>query len=219
MDDRFSAYARSCAGLIAIMALTGLIVQFGASTASLGSAEAAAWHLLQFFTILTNTGVAVTFTGVALARSAFGSPGFIGGMTLSILLVGVIYNLLLAGSVVLTGGEIYANVIMHYAVPILVPLYWLAYVPKGFLRAHDPLIWAAYPLVYLAYALIRGGISGHYPYFFLDVGKSGWATVASNATEISAGFLAGGYVIVRLDRRLAKTAPAIIPLDPAPPGA
>jgi len=133
-------------------------------------------------------------------------------------LVGAVYSLLLAGTQVLTGGDRYANVVMHYAMPVLVLLFWLACAPKGALRARDPLVWAAYPLTYLVYVLARGGIDGAYPYFFLDVGKIGLAAALTNAAAISAGFLVAGYLIVWLDRRLAKAAPAAL-LEPAPPGA
>jgi hypothetical protein len=219
MDESFPAHARAFAGLIAFVAWAGLVIQFAASTMTLGSVEAAAWHLALFFTILTNIGLAVTFTGVALGKPAFGRPPLLGGMMLSIVLVGVIYSLLLAGTQVLTGGDRYANVIMHYAMPILVTLFWLLSAPKGHLRARDPLIWAAYPLTYLAYVLVRGGSDGAYPYFFLDVGKLGWGPAMGNAAGISAGFLAAGYLIVWLDRRLAKAAPAGFSfLGAAPPG-
>jgi hypothetical protein len=217
MDERFSIAGRAFAGLIAIVAWIGLGVQFGSSTMAQGSVGAAAWHLLLFFTILTNLGLAVTFTGVALGRPSFGAPTLLGGVTLSILLVGVVYSLLLAGTAVLTGGDRFANVIMHYAMPILTPLFWLIHAPKGGLRRRDPLIWATYPLIYLAYALVRGGIEGQYPYPFLYVGKFGWAATASNAAGIAAGFLIGGYLMVWLDRRLARLA-AFSTLESAPPG-
>jgi hypothetical protein len=218
MDERFSANGRRFAGLIAIVTWTGMIVQFGTSTANMGSLAAATWHLLLFFTITTNLGVAATFTGVALGKRGFGSPSLLGGVTLSIVLVGVIYSLLLAGTVVLTGGDKVANVIMHYAVPILTPLFWLTHAPKGGLATRDPLIWAVYPLTYLAYALVRGGVEGKYPYGFLDVGKIGWMATASNATAIAAGFLIAGYLIVWLDRRLARQA-VFSTLEAAPPSA
>ena len=218
MDERFSANGRRFAGLMAIVTWIGLIVQFGTSTATMGSFPAATWHLLLFFTITTNLGVAVTFTGVALGKPGFGSPLLLGGATLSIVLVGVIYSLLLAGTIVLTGGDKIANVFMHYAVPILTPIFWLIYAPKGGLQAQSPLIWSVYPLAYLAYALVRGGLEGQYPYGFLDVGKIGWAATASNAAAIAAGFLLAGYLMLWLDRRLARPAIAAT-LELAPPSA
>jgi hypothetical protein len=218
MNERFSANGRRSAGLIAVVAWLGMIVQFGTSTANMGSFPAATWHLLLFFTIITNLGLAGTFTGLALGRPGFGNPSLLGGVTLSILLVGVVYSLLLAGTAVLTGGDKYANVIMHYAVPILTPLFWLAYVPKGGLRARSPLIWSVYPLTYLAYALTRGGIEGLYPYGFLDVSAIGWAGVLGNAAGIAAGFLIFGYLMLWLDRRLARPALGGA-LEAAPPGA
>jgi hypothetical protein len=217
MDEPFSVNGRGPAGLIAVVAWVGLGVQFGSSTMAQGSVGAAAWHLLLFFTILTNLGVAATFSGVALGKPSFGGPALLGGVTLSIVLVGVVYSLLLAGTTVLTGGDRFANVIMHYAMPIMTPLFWLIYVPRGGLRARDPLIWAAYPLTYLAYALFRGRIEGQYPYPFLDVGKFGWAATASNAAGIAAGFLIAGYLMVGLDRWLARRA-AFSTLEAAPPG-
>lgn len=219
MDGRFSTAARSFAGLIAIVAWAGLAIQLDASTAAYGSVESALWHLSLFFTILTNTAVAAIFSGVALGRPAFGGPNLLGGAMLAILLVGVVYSLLLAGTMVLAGGDKYANVVMHYATPILVPLFWLVHVPKGALRVRDPLVWAGYPFAYLFYALVRGGSDGHYPYYFLNVARFGWATVIGNAALISAGFLMVGYLVVLLDRRLANPAvPVIAPLESAPPG-
>jgi hypothetical protein len=220
MDDRFSANARAFAGLIALVTWTGLVIQFGTSTAEFGGFGTAVWRLSLFFTILTNIGVAAILTGLAAGKPAFGRPSVLGGMMASILLVGVTYSLLLAGTQVLTGGDKYANIFMHYAVPILAPLFWLICAPKGALRARDPLIWAIYPLAYLAYALTRGEIEGRYPYYFLNIGQIGWAATLGNAAAISAGFLIAGYLIVWLDRRLGKAVPAAsLSMETAPPGA
>jgi hypothetical protein len=206
MDQGMSATERAFAGAIAAVAWAGVLVQFAVSSAETGSAWAAAWNLLLFFTIVTNLALAATFTGIALGRPAFRAPMLLGGITLSILLVGIVYSLLLAGTVTLTGGAIFANVLMHYATPILTPIFWLACAPKGRLRTRDPLIWAAYPLAYLAYALARGGSDGHYPYPFMDVGKIGWAATATNTTAIAAGFLLAGYLMLWLDQALGYRA-------------
>jgi hypothetical protein len=65
---------------------------------------------------------------------------------------------------------------------------------------------------------VRGAVEGQYPYGFLDVGKIGWMATAINATAIAVGFLLTGYLIVWLDRRLAREA-VFSTLEAAPPGA
>lgn len=206
MDQRMSAIGPAFAGAIAMVAWAGVLVQFAVSSAEANSVWAAAWNLLLFFTIVTNLALAATFTGIALGRPAFREPMLLGGITLSILLVGIVYSLLLAGTVTLTGGAIFANVMMHYATPILTPIFWLVCAPKGRLRTRDPLIWSVYPLAYLTYALARGGGDGHYPYPFMDVGKIGWAATGINTAAIAAGFLLAGYLMLWLDRTLDRGA-------------
>jgi hypothetical protein len=204
MDISFSPNARFFAGIIALVASVGLAVQFDASSAHAGPPLATMWSMLRYFTILTNLALAITFTGVALGRPGFGSPSILGGVTLAILLVGVIFSLLLSGAANPVGIGRISNFLMHYVTPILTPLFWLAFAPKGVLRRHDPLIWAIFPLGYLAYALLRGRIEGHYPYSFMDVALIGWGRTGINAAFISVGFMAVAYMVIWLDGRLAK---------------
>jgi hypothetical protein len=128
----------------------------------------------------------------------------VAGTTLSILLVGVIYFLLLHGLVELSGGSRLANLLLHFATPILVPLFWIIFTPKGQLGRQHPLFWAIYPLAYLIYALGRGGATGIYPYPFINVARIGWAQTVFNSFAIGVSFLACGYGIVWLDKRLYR---------------
>lgn len=127
-----------------------------------------------------------------------------GFVTLAILLVGIVYGLLLRGLLELSGGARLADFMLHQAVPVLVPCFWPVFVPKGGLKPQDPLIWAIFPLAYLAYALLRGAAEAKYAYPFIDVAKFGWLQVAINSLAIGIGFVAAGYAIVWLDRRLAR---------------
>ena len=67
------------------------------------------------------------------------------------------------------------------------------------LKFDAPLVWAAYPVAYFAYALTRGHFDGRYPYPFMDVGKIGWTQTALNAGGIALGFMLAGYVLVWID--------------------
>lgn len=188
------------AGVIAATAAAGLAIQFRATFGQVGSVGETLWILLRFFTVLTNAGVAVVFAGVAL--NARVTARRIGGVTLAILLVGVVYALLLRGLLHLSGGALLADMLLHKVVPLLVALWWIACAPKSRLRWRDPLWWTVFPAVYLPYALLRGAMEGRYAYPFINVAKLGVGQVLLNAMMIAAGFLIAGYALVWVDRRL-----------------
>ncbi|MBT9470806.1 MAG: Pr6Pr family membrane protein [Phenylobacterium sp.] len=194
-----SRTARVLAGVIALVALIGLAVQFRASLGRLGSVAETVWVELHFFTIIANLLVAVVFGGIAAARPGFATQSLLGGVTLASLLVGVVYGLLLDGLLELSGGDKLADLLLHKVTPVLVPLWWLGFAPKGRLTRRDPWVWAILPLAYFAYALIRGGAEGLYAYPFLDLAKLGWLRTGANAVLMGAAFMATGFVVVGLD--------------------
>jgi len=210
-----SGAARLAALLVALTAWAGLAIQWQASTALTGSAGAALWAMLRFFTILTNVLVAIVFTAAALGAKRAARPFLLGGTTLAILLVGIVYFLLLRGLLELSAGALLADTLLHMVTPALVPLWWLAFAPKGGLRPRDPLLWALLPLAYFAYALARGAADGRYPYPFMNVAALGWGQTLVNGLAIAAGFLVAGLLLVRLDRALAPlTSAADAPTSP-----
>lgn len=192
------------AALIALIAWTGLAVQFGAVYGRTGSAAETVWGMAAYFTVLTNLLVGVVFTGITFGIGRFMAPWLVAGTALAIALVGVIYVLLLRGLLVLSRGDALANLILHWITPVLVPLFWWAFVPKGALRRYDPLFWALYPFAYLSYAFVRGAAGGHYPYPFIDVIQLGWWQTSINATKIAMAFLVAGYIVVVLDHQLGE---------------
>jgi hypothetical protein len=81
-------------------------------------------------------------------------------------------------------------------------------VPKGRLRVADVPRWLVYPVAYLAYILVRGVVTGLYPYPFIDVGALGYAGALRNALVLVAGFVCVGLVLIALDR--LKRPPAML---------
>jgi hypothetical protein len=202
--DCVAGMGRIAAGIVAVIAWAGLAVQLDASIGLSGSAGAAVWAMLRYFTILTNLIVAMLFTVIALGRVSRQLPFLLGGATLAILLVGIVYALLLRGLLELSGGARLADFLLHTATPILVPLYWLTFAPKGGLAPRDPLLWMLYPLGYFAYALARGAAEGRYAYPFFDAGQIAPSEIALNALVMAAGFLLAGFGLLWLDRRLSR---------------
>lgn len=202
---------RVAAAVVAVTAWVGLAIQFHASTELVGSAGAALWFMLRYFTVIANLLVAVVLTALAAGLPRARSPALLGGVTVAILLVGIVYGLLLRGLVELSGGAQLADTLLHRVTPVMVALFWLVCVPKGGLRRRDPLLWAILPTAYFAYALTRGAFEGRYAYPFMDVAELGWTRTAVNAALMAAGFLIGGAALVGLDRLMARRAGAETP--------
>lgn len=197
-----STAARILAGLIALSAIAGILLFLQAEIEKSGSFWQSVVVLSRFFTILSNVLVALVFGLLAFGVQV--QPRFVAGTVLAIVLVGVVYELLLKGLVDLTAGSAVANVLLHRVTPILAPLFWALFTPKGTLRYADPMLWAAFPFAYLGYALIRGMVEGKYAYPFIDVAALGAAQVAINVGVIGAGFFAVGAALVWLDSRLGQ---------------
>jgi hypothetical protein len=195
--------ARLAAAIVALVAWAGLGIQFQATLASGFSVGETLWILLRFFTILTNIAVAVTMTLLALDKRV--SPSWLGGLTLAILLVGVVYMTLLRGLLELSGGALLADTLLHKVTPVLVAFWWLAFAEKGRLEWRDALLWAIYPLLYLPYALTRGAAEGIYAYPFINVADLGWGGVLVACSTIAIAFVIVGLGLVALDRKLGVT--------------
>src|SRR5688572_25011044 len=148
--------ARTAAAAVALTAWAGLALQLQASVAHNGSLGAALWAMLRFFTIIANLLLALQFSAIALGSARAAAPRLLGGTTLTILLVGAVYALLLRGQADLNDGVALVGVLLHEATPALAALFWLAFARKGRLGRGDPLRWTALPLAYLGYALGRG---------------------------------------------------------------
>ena len=191
--------ARSVAAVIALIAWTGLAFQLVATYQITSSVLLTLWVVFAYFTIWTNFLVAIVFSAVAANRTALRSSWVVAGTTLSILLVGGLYALLLHGKAELSGGSAIANVILHMATPVVVTLFWIFFTPRGNLTWQDPLRWSLYTFLYLAYELARGAATGHFAYPFLNALLTGWGQVAINSVAIGAAFLLCCYAMVWVD--------------------
>ncbi|WP_397451632.1 Pr6Pr family membrane protein [Pseudomonas sp. NA-150] len=167
-----------------------------------------------FFTMLTNTLVATALTCALSGRDSrghrlFRAPAIVSGITVSILLVGIAYSLLLRHLWRPDGLQWLADELLHDVVPVLFALYWWLYVPKGLLRLKHVLLWILYPVVYFAYILLRGNLIGDYLYYFIDAGTLGYPQALINASGVLAGFVVIGLVLLGLDWLKGRKAPTL----------
>jgi hypothetical protein len=158
-----------------------------------------------YFTVLTNTAI---FTSLFLSLIGPASPagkwcarpGVVAGIAANIALVGLGYHFLLRDTWNPQGAQRLADLLLHYAVPVLYVLYWWSDAAKAVLRWTHPLLWSIYPAAYLAYSLVRGYLVGSYPYPFIDAAHIGYARTMLNAVGLLAVFIALGLLIVALGR-------------------
>ena len=152
-----------------------------------------------YFTILTNIIASLALTTALLGSAQSPSPALMSAIAVYIVVVGVVYVVALRDVWAPQGAQFVADVILHYAMPILVALYWILFVPKGSLRWSEPVAWLVYPAAYLAAALARGALTGFYPYPFIDLSAIGPAAVALNTGILLAAFWGLGLFLVFID--------------------
>ena len=164
-------------------------------------------NFFSFFTVLTNTLAVVVLSYALVKRKSpvqrfFLAPRISSGIAVSIVVVGLAYNVLLRHLWQPEGFQFIADELLHDVMPVLFFIYWWRCVPKGHLRFKDIGGWVIYPLVYFAYALLRGDLLGQYQYPFIDVGTLGYPQVFVNAGGILAGFVLVALAVVGLDKSL-----------------
>lgn len=90
-----------------------------------------------------------------------------GAATVYLATTGIVYNLLLTGEAVGVLNP-YANAMVHGIMPLAAVGDWLIFPPKNKITMKQAWLWLIFPFAYLTYSLIRGPITGFYPYPFLN---------------------------------------------------
>lgn len=162
-------------------------------------------NFFSFFTVLTNTLAVVVLSYAwvnrdSAAKQFFLAPRVSSGIAVSIVVVSLAYNLLLRHLWSPSGFQFIADELLHDVMPVLFLIYWWRCVPKGHLRFRHIGAWVIYPLVYFAYALLRGDLLGQYQYPFIGVSTLGYPQVFVNAGGILLGFVLIALAVVGLDR-------------------
>ncbi|WP_425051279.1 Pr6Pr family membrane protein [Psychromarinibacter sp. S121] len=190
-----SAPARTCAAIVAALAVLSLCLKFGITQMETGDRIAGVlWAQARYFTILTNGLVAILFMAMVMAGRQV-SDRLIAGLVLWIASVGLIYRLLLAELWEPQGLQRIADQGVHAVVPMSVFLWWVIFARKNDIGWLDPLRWLLWPLAYLAYALVRGALDGVYPYPFLDPGRLAPPQLVWNCARLMEGFVGAGYLL------------------------
>jgi hypothetical protein len=203
MKKRFSFLLASLAWF-AITAQYYVVLQNTSSTLLVATIR-----FFSFFTVLTNTIVALYFTFQALDKNNavqryFSKPGTLTAITAYILVVGIVYQIILRQLWNPEGLQMISDELLHTIIPLGTLLFWLLFEEKSKLQWKSIGSWLIYPLIYLLYTLIRGNISGEYPYPFVDVTELGIQKAMFNSLAVFLLFVLLSFVLIWIGKRFAK---------------
>lgn len=166
-------------------------------------------RFFSYFTVQANILAAIVLSAFALKRGPedwLVHPFVRSAVAVYIAVVGLVYVTVLSQLWQPQGQQLFADVVLHYAMPLGYLVFWCVAVRKNGLRWHDPLLWLIYPAAYLIAILIRGKMSGFYPYPFIDVGSLGYAKTALNAAGMLMVFVGVGAIVVVAGRLMSRSA-------------
>lgn len=202
---------RLCFGITSLLAFIGIGIELIESANYTGSVFLSVTervlNVFVYFTTQSNLIVALTtlllvFTVNRNSKvfQTFRLTGVVG-----IFITALIYHTLLAGTENINGWGVVSDIILHSIVPFLAILGWVIYGPRN-LISKKVAVWSlVFPLLWLAFTLIRGALTKWYPYPFIDVTLVGYSRVSINLLGITGLYLILTAAAYLLDRRLSKS--------------
>ncbi|MEO6412022.1 MAG: Pr6Pr family membrane protein, partial [Pedococcus sp.] len=155
-------------------------------------------RFVSYFTVLSN--LLVLGCSVVLARN----PAHDGlrwrvvrmATIVSIAVTGVVHWFLLRPLLDLTGSSYVVDKLLHVVVPLLAVGAWFVAGPRG--QAARPQVLGAliWPLLWGAFTLVRGSITGWWPYPFMNIDTLGWGRVLANLGGVAVLFAVVGLLFV-----------------------
>ena len=138
------------------------------------------------FTIDTNILCALFLTFIALQSNSrlgrfFRKATTATALTVYITIVGITYNILLRNTWNPQGMQKIVDELLHSVIPVYFILFWFIFVHSQDLKWKNAFPWLIYPILYIVYAIILGGITKFYPYPFVDVNELGYAKALTNS--------------------------------------
>jgi hypothetical protein len=191
----------------AVLRITAAVISLAAIAATFFDTAARTainpFNFFGFFTVQSNIFTAIVLLVVGVAgfsrrkRSHRLDLAF-AAATSYIVVVGVVYNTLLAGQ---AGGidVPWANTVLHVIVPIYVALDWLLFGDRRRIPIKRLWIILVYPIVWLLVVLLRGATDGWVPYPFLAP-ATGYGSVAVYCVLIALVIAAVGLLVLWYSR-------------------
>ena len=173
-----------------------IILQYWLIASTRSGPDLVAWTInyFSFFTTIGNILVALAMTLPWLApRSRLAQwllrPSVRTVIVAYIIVVGLVYHLMLRNLYNPQGWRLVCVIILHYVIPPLFIIDWLAFVQKRDLSWKILFGALALPVLYVAWTLVHGAVTGFYPYPFINVARFGYAQVLMTIGAMIAAFV------------------------------
>lgn len=140
-------------------------------------------RFFSYFTILSNIFVAIVSGRTVFSKQKV-SENIKSSVLLYILITGSIYFAVLRNVWTPQGWKYAGDILLHYSTPILYLLFWIFSSGKSLLKKDFFIKVTIFPFIYLFYTFLKGIISGHYPYPFMEVDKIGYFAAVWNSIII-----------------------------------
>lgn len=182
--------------LFSALAILGIVGRYMLSAVNNGQTIA---EYLSYFSVLGGLGAAVVLLLLALWPGLSESPAVAwlrGVMTLSLCCAAVFFIWEAAAPV---------DVAKHALAPLIMLADWVRDRPNT--RSHALVAsWSIGPVVYFAYALVRGATTGWYPYHIIDPRFGGYSRLAVT-TVVMVVIMSGLAIVLKLiaDARLESS--------------
>lgn len=212
--------ARWLFGITSAIVTFGLVLQFVLTVTKpsdegiFESTPARILVFFSFFTVLSNILVAATTGLLAVDLDRRGTLFRVLRLdaVICITVTGVVFHLALSDLQELTGWDKVADLLLHTLSPILCPLGWLLFGPRGQLNPRIVILAAVGPVCWLGYALVLGASlddrngNDYYAYPFMNVELHGYAVALVRCAIVAVLFLGLACGALVLDRRLSGAA-------------
>lgn len=187
--------------VLIVVGINVLVDDAGAPSVGLGERLV---RFVSYFTVQSNVLVVIS-TAMLARRPARDGWWFrvlrIAGLV-GITVTFVVYLIALRPILDLHGVSAVTDFGLHIATPVLAVVGWLVWGPRPRISVRVLLWFLIWPVAYFAYSLIRGAVTGWYPYPFVDVTVLGYPVALRNLVVVAVLLLAVGAVYLLLDRRL-----------------
>lgn len=206
--------------LIAIVAVLGPALQYGLMVydETLVSAAVKSVEFFSYFTILSNMLAAAALIAPLVAPSGrFATwaeqSGPRAAIATYLTITAVVYHTLLASQWSPQGLRFVSNAILHTVTPLAYLIDLALRGGRGEARWIAAAKAMAFPVLFGAWTLVHGSLSGFYPYPFMNVARRGYPAVVLTMAEMSLAFAAIALVFIAFLRVRTKTSGEPAPIS------